>query len=652
MKARFFLPILLVSALAWGQELPVTRVVLFTSGVGFFEHSATVTGNAEVSLSFTESQINDVLKSLILRDEGGNVGMVGYPSQDPLDRTLSSFALDLGGPGGLAALLPQLRGANLTLTTPTEVTGKLVGLDQRPQADRTETWLTLATAEGLRVISLNTVSQVRLLDPQLDQELSQALAVLAASRDTRKKTVTARFEGQGTRRVSAGYIAEAPVWKTSYRLDLSGTKPYLQAWAIVENTSEADWNRVRLSLVSGRPVSFIQDLYSPLYVQRPLYEPETEAGPSPRLPQAALSAPAPAAQPMAKSLSREMLYDEASAPFEESKMELRGSGFRAATGGASAGELFQFSLQAPLTLARHRSALIPLAATDIQAQKVSLFNAEVDSIHPQNAVWITNTSGLRLPGGPVTVYDGGTYGGDAITDTLLEKDRRLWVYATDLAVRTDLSSTDGQTTSKISVLKGVLQSKKDLTWTRSYRFVNIAAEAKTVLVEHPNKAERTLLSPVATEKTPDTYRFSVAVPARGEATLLVKESRTVLETQGLAGWRAEQLLTLVQSSGPLGTEVKAALQKAAELKAKAERATQESASLAQQIGEQETGQGRIRENLEAVGRESAQGLVYLKRLMDAEAKIDQLTQQRDVARQAQTVAQKDLDDYLKNLTLE
>ena len=46
-------------------------------------------------------------------------------------------------------------------------------------------------------------------------------------------------------------------------------KPFLQGWAIVENTTEEDWNDVGLTLVSGRPISFVMDLYQPLYVQRP-----------------------------------------------------------------------------------------------------------------------------------------------------------------------------------------------------------------------------------------------------------------------------------------------------------------------------------------------------------------------------------------------
>ena len=68
-----------------------------------------------------------------------------------------------------------------------------------------------------------------------------------------------------------GYIQETPVWKTTYRLVLRDKeKPFLQGWAIVENTSEEDWNNVNLTLVSGRPISFTMDLYQPLYVPRPV----------------------------------------------------------------------------------------------------------------------------------------------------------------------------------------------------------------------------------------------------------------------------------------------------------------------------------------------------------------------------------------------
>ena len=72
-------------------------------------------------------------------------------------------------------------------------------------------------------------------------------------------------------------MIENPIWKTSYRLVLDKEKedkPFLQGWAMVENPTDEDWKDVRMALVSGRPISFQMDLYNPLYVPRPIVEPE------------------------------------------------------------------------------------------------------------------------------------------------------------------------------------------------------------------------------------------------------------------------------------------------------------------------------------------------------------------------------------------
>ena len=123
-------------------------------------------------------------------------------------------------------------------------------------------------------------------------ELRQALAVLATSHDTQKKTVSLDFSGAGSRRVRVGYIMETPVWKTSYRLVLSETEaPFLQGWALVENTTDEDWQDVRLSLISGRPISFTMDMYEPLYAQRPVVVPEVYAALRPQTYGQAMEAP-------------------------------------------------------------------------------------------------------------------------------------------------------------------------------------------------------------------------------------------------------------------------------------------------------------------------------------------------------------------------
>src|SRR4051812_27017651 len=273
--------------------LPITRVVMFNSGVGYFSRSGEVDGDARVDLTFQEADVNDLLKSMVLEDfGGGRVAAVSYDSREPISRTLASFSINLNGETTYASILQQARGERVEVTTtptaqnhPGKLTGSIVGVEQLaapgggPNAAPVQVAvLNLWCAEGMRAVKLGDVQQLRFLNPVIESEFRRALEVLALNHDAQKKAVSLHFAGDGKRRVQVGYVVEAPVWKTSYRLVLDaeakGAKPYLQGWAIVENPTDEDWTGVRMALISGRPISFKMDLYNPLYVPRPTVEPE------------------------------------------------------------------------------------------------------------------------------------------------------------------------------------------------------------------------------------------------------------------------------------------------------------------------------------------------------------------------------------------
>ena len=262
-------------------EVPVDRVILFTSGVGYFEHAGRVSGDADVTLQFGETALNDVLKSLLVEDAGGRVAGVVYPSQAPVERTLRSFAIDLSGSPDLASILQQVRGAQVSVETPIgTVRGTVVSVSRQSReaggAAVPVDVLSLLTPGGLVTVRLDTAQRIAFTDPALQAELEGALAALGEARGGDRKPVRVQFRGRGTRPVRMGYVTEAPVWKTSYRLVLpergerGERQAALQGWALVENPTEADWAGVDLTLVSGRPVSFVTDLYTPRYVERPV----------------------------------------------------------------------------------------------------------------------------------------------------------------------------------------------------------------------------------------------------------------------------------------------------------------------------------------------------------------------------------------------
>jgi hypothetical protein len=270
--------------------LPVTRVVMFNSGVGYFSRSGEVDGDARVDLAFQELDINDLLKSMVLEDfNGGRISAVSYDSREPIERTLASFSINLNGDPSFASILQQARGERVEVTTtptaqnqPGKLTGSVVGVELQAVAvgpgQMPVQVLNLWCAEGMRSVKIPEVQQLRFLNPVIESEFRRALEVLARNHDAQKKAVSVHFSGDGKRRVQVGYVIESPIWKTSYRLVLDaegkGARPYLQGWAIVENTTDEDWNSVRMALISGRPISFKMDLYDPLFVPRPVVEPE------------------------------------------------------------------------------------------------------------------------------------------------------------------------------------------------------------------------------------------------------------------------------------------------------------------------------------------------------------------------------------------
>jgi hypothetical protein len=268
-------------------DVPVKRVVLYSSGVGYFEHAGKVVNDGRAELRFRTEQINDMLKSLVLQDlGGGTVGAVVYPSQNPLAKTLKSFQVDISANPSLGELLNQLRGAEVVVEgAGEEVTGVILGLEkvEKPVAEGqpVRVWMLNLISGGLiRAVELGGLRRIELVDEQLQAELNGALTALTQARDQDKKPVHIEFRGQGERTVRMGYVIETPIWKTTYRLVMPADDTdtgYLQGWAIVENQTESDWSDVTLSLVSGRPISFVQDLYQPLYVKRPVVRPELYA---------------------------------------------------------------------------------------------------------------------------------------------------------------------------------------------------------------------------------------------------------------------------------------------------------------------------------------------------------------------------------------
>ena len=267
-------------ASAPGTRLPVRRVVLYKSGIGYFEHLGRVSGAQTVSIDLTSGQLDDVLKSLTTVDlGGGQVTGITYNTEAPLEEQLRKLRLPLGADVSRTALLEALRGARVEVRAAGGiVAGRILGVDSRvrgkDETQRTVDELTIVGEGGdVRTFELGPGVGVTIAEGELRRDLGQYLDVIGASRSQEVRRLQVAARGSGSRDLFVSYVSAVPVWKTTYRLVIpmeAGRKPFLQGWAIVDNTLGEDWSDVELSLVAGAPQSFIQPLSKPIYTERPV----------------------------------------------------------------------------------------------------------------------------------------------------------------------------------------------------------------------------------------------------------------------------------------------------------------------------------------------------------------------------------------------
>jgi hypothetical protein len=650
--------------------LPLSRVVLFTSGVGYFQRDGHVEGDAHVELSFRTAQVNDLLKSMVVRDfDGGQVTGVNYASRDPLSRTLRSFGIDLTEQPSLAQILAQIRGEPVELFAPSRLVGTVVGVESgSDEKGLPATWLNLLGEQGLRSVNLAQVQTLRLLNPVLQMELQQALALLADSRSAEKKRVSVLFAGQGRRRVQVGYLLEAPMWKTSYRLVLGEKdRHYLQGWAIVENTTEEDWRAVRLSLISGRPISFTMDLYRPLYVPRPQVQMELYGSLVPQTYEGDLSVPEAAPgelaeemeAPMAKSEMRQAAPSRAQASAagagayrDEDTLDLS-RGVAAAAQGGEAGSFFQYAIEQPVSIPRQESAMIPIVGQEIDGKRVSIYNEQVHAKHPLLGLQLKNTTGLSLMGGPLTVFEAGSYAGDAQIDTLPPAGERLISFALDLDTEVAASGRSvPDTLVSVRILRGSLLSTLKARRERVYTAKNSGTRARDLLIEHPLDANWELVEPAKPEeKTRSAYRFLLPVPVGAAKELLVAEERQYGQSVALTNLNADMIAYYV-SSRVVNQKAKEALQQIGERKAelaKTVAARQEEERKVQRIREE---QSRIRQNMDRLSSDSDLYKRYVAQLNTQESELEKLFVRTDALVAKEREQREALDAYMAGLAIE
>jgi outer membrane murein-binding lipoprotein Lpp len=258
---------------------------------------------------------------------------------------------------------------------------------------------------------------------------------------------------------------------------------------------------------------------------------------------------------------------------------------------------------------------------------------------------------MKLPAGPITVYDGGTYSGDALIEFFPETEKRPTSYGDDLSVTGSVTSSNSRYVSTVRILGGVMTITRRQVYERVYTIRNASDEQKKLILEHPIMSGAELVEPLAAEdRTASLYRFTRYLAPKETHSFTVREEYPISETITLANLRADTFLSY-STNQEIPANVREALARAIELRVKTDEATTAQRDLESQLTRLIAEQDRIRRNLEAAGNTSPQGQDYLRRLAALDSDIDDLNRQiSDAVREVQR-ARREYEDYLASIRI-
>jgi hypothetical protein len=732
------------------QKLPLRRVVLYKSGIGYFEHDGHVRGNEDVEIDLTSGQLNDVLKSLTALDfSGGRIVGASYNSQEPAGHQLESLPVPVADNTTLVSLLEDLRGARLEVRNSAGAfTGRLLSVEEKSRREGTAevkfNQISLYGDAGeVRTFTLDSGTNFRFADRDLEMELSRALGLLDSSHQEDTRHLVLSTAGSGDRQIRVSYISEVPVWKTTYRIVLpgatspEGTKPLLQGWAVVDNTVGEDWNDVELSLAAGAPQSFIQQLSQPYYMQRPtvglprgvLLSPQTHnstlvsmnggkqalestitgrsitnlppnsrsatmlgkldpgaqtvGGPGNStfegLPQGAINITFDGINAQCDLLKSSSGFFSIADPRIDDVEELgmttsanegavqmsyinnaniAGAMERSTTAaqGGLLGDLFEYKLKDRVSIRKNQSALVPIVQTQIEAEKVALWNAHLGMARPLRALWLTNSSPLVLDGGSFSVIEAGVFAGEGLIESFHPGEKRLISYAADLAMQVVAKSESGpEEVTQIRVARGALIRTVQSRLKTTYTIRNEDSSPRTLILEQSIRDGWKLTEDLKPEEESATaYRFRIEVKSKETKEFVVEETTPKVTAVKLDNLN-QTLIETFASKHEITPELEKSLRQIIAQKdaiAKMDADLEEKNDEVDSIGED---QDRVRQNLEALkgtAEEKALAQRYVKELDEQETRLATLKKAIADIQAKRKQAQQELDDTIEHFTFD
>eukprot|EP01114_Cavostelium_apophysatum_P019230 TRINITY_DN6140_c0_g1_i1.p1 TRINITY_DN6140_c0_g1~~TRINITY_DN6140_c0_g1_i1.p1 ORF type:complete len:687 (-),score=237.81 TRINITY_DN6140_c0_g1_i1:85-2145(-) len=669
--------------------MKIRKVILYNNGLQAFERRTEADGSFSTDLFFKEKDMQEILKSLKLSafvSDDGQKKEVGLQTCsyeiNQTGRAGSSIAIPESN--SVTGMLLNLKGHHVILYVQKEkVEGVLLGVETLRTNDNNILVLNLLVGNSVvRAVEFRAITEIIIVDENARKELQHALEVYMSEKKKEMKKLTVFSHGEGKRTVSARYSLQAKEWKTSYRVNMSPTSPKatFDAFAIIENTQNEDWDDVKLTLVAGAPFlkaetnasegtnssggsmsitiryngntlvvrvdphDLIEEVKKKICTRESVLRPENQ-----RLIFAGKQIYD------GRTLADYNITDGATVHCITTSTAVssgagRGQQFRM----ADQGSLSYFRIKYPIHVKRSQSALIPILHAPVTLQHVALFNPEIRSGNPMSAVLFENTTGYTLEGGSIAFSNGTTFLGENNILQMKPKDETLIPYAVELGIDVTVArDTTILPLKRVEVEKGEITFYKDRKQRTVYTFMNSPKKELHMFLDH-TFLEAWLL--VDTDQPIDItdryYRFEFTLEPKDAHVFQVTEKTTDAERLSILQQEDEEIR---KWSKILSDEVYSAVLAAKNTSKMAQQVMLNIMEKESEIRECKIRQDDLRKNIAAIGVE---GKKYIQELSREEDKLVSLLAgvkaDRSKKRDLDVQAQKDVEaiKFVKDFTKE
>lgn len=536
------------------------KLTVYSNGTTRIQRVVKIEGRTTVSIPVRKKAVADVLATVAVF---GNVRMVEPPSYT---NDSAKNVLKIDSANVHFSLITRLSGAKVKIVQSGQpYEGRLLGAHTQEVTHPNGTTSTshhvqiIDSSGTTRQFNEGTYATLTFLEPEVQRLIDTALSNNFES--VRPDSVLVKLVLEPVTGNAADgrieYAIPTSAWQSIYQLRVGSKQSTLEYNAKIDNPTDEDWLKTKVSVVVGEPITLDTTLGEVKTLTRSKVDlvGSKAAGPiraqstlSPEQIGVLRSASARGGNANSRMYALSSMKGGGAENLEcsdESEYEAAGCSFgsQAQVSGATAEEVGDFAVftsDDEIDVKAGQSGVVRLFNKPLEANEVLFFDKVQDPDRAYRGVRFTNTTGNSLGQGICTVYLGDTLAGQFEFKALKAGQSKTGVFARENGVVATSSVKQTNTRIGVGVKSGSAWSNTRTTNETTYTFVNSYKDtAFDVEVGHDftlgDNVDLAVTTGINLNRTKTGVKLTAKLPAGGTLTFVLSETKSASNAWNVVG---------------------------------------------------------------------------------------------------------------------